>query len=157
MTSNSPNGEERNRIAPSEQSLRAMTSIDRGKEAAIVRALTGLSAPVPAQRAAVSKVCPCGGIGRRARLKIECRKACWFESDQGHHYPRGQLPSGVMVSGLFREPTGSTISLANVSELSVGEEQAASWRSEHVRPWGQPHFPIPHLDNRCMNLGSSIR
>ncbi len=29
--------------------------------------------------------CPCGEIGRRIRLKIERRKACWFESGQGHH------------------------------------------------------------------------
>src|SRR5690606_2913650 len=28
---------------------------------------------------------PCGEIGRRARLKIEFRKECWFESGQGHH------------------------------------------------------------------------
>jgi hypothetical protein len=28
--------------------------------------------------------CPCGGIGRRARLKIEFRKECWFDSGQGH-------------------------------------------------------------------------
>lgn len=28
---------------------------------------------------------PCGGIGRRARLKIEFRKECWFDSGQGHH------------------------------------------------------------------------
>jgi hypothetical protein len=27
---------------------------------------------------------PCGGIGRRARLKIEFRKECWFDSGQGH-------------------------------------------------------------------------
>jgi hypothetical protein len=26
---------------------------------------------------------PCGGIGRRARLKIEFRKECWFDSGQG--------------------------------------------------------------------------
>ncbi len=29
---------------------------------------------------------PCGGIGRRARLKIEFRKECWFDSGQGHHF-----------------------------------------------------------------------
>src|ERR1700759_2225529 len=28
--------------------------------------------------------CPCGGTGRRARLKIEFRKECWFDSGQGH-------------------------------------------------------------------------
>jgi hypothetical protein len=30
--------------------------------------------------------CPCGGIGRRARLKIEFRKECWFDPGQGHHF-----------------------------------------------------------------------
>src|SRR5580692_8081872 len=28
---------------------------------------------------------PGGGIGRRAGLKIEFRKECWFDSGQGHH------------------------------------------------------------------------
>src|SRR5258708_1773975 len=28
--------------------------------------------------------CLCGGTGRRARLKIEFRKECWFDSGQGH-------------------------------------------------------------------------
>src|SRR3954466_16248795 len=28
---------------------------------------------------------PCGGTGRRARLKIEFRRECWFDSGQGHH------------------------------------------------------------------------
>src|SRR6266567_9279120 len=27
---------------------------------------------------------PCGGTGRRARLKIAFRKECWFDSGQGH-------------------------------------------------------------------------
>ncbi len=31
-----------------------------------------------------SAISPCGGIGRRARLKIEFRKECWFDSGQGH-------------------------------------------------------------------------
>lgn len=29
--------------------------------------------------------CPIGGIGRRARLKIEFRKKCWFDPGMGHH------------------------------------------------------------------------
>src|SRR3954451_10771836 len=33
---------------------------------------------------------PSGGIGRRARLKIEFRKECWFDSGQGHQ-PRYRL------------------------------------------------------------------
>ena len=32
----------------------------------------------------VERESPCGGIGRRARLKIEFRKECWFDSGQGH-------------------------------------------------------------------------
>jgi hypothetical protein len=35
---------------------------------------------------------PCGGIGRRARLKIEFRKECWFDSGQGHQ--RSRRPDG---------------------------------------------------------------
>jgi hypothetical protein len=34
--------------------------------------------------------CPCGGIGRRARLKIEFRKECWFDSGQGHQLSASQ-------------------------------------------------------------------
>src|SRR5579863_4263454 len=33
---------------------------------------------------------PCGGTGRRARLKIEFRKECWFDSGQGHQYLTSQ-------------------------------------------------------------------
>src|ERR1700734_1572409 len=52
--------------------------VDREEPPAIFRPLrdTGLWA-VPCE-------CPCGGIGRRARLKIEFRKECWFDSGQGH-------------------------------------------------------------------------
>ena len=35
---------------------------------------------------------PCGGTGRRARLKIEFRKECWFDSGQGHQ--RSRRPDG---------------------------------------------------------------
>src|ERR1700740_2178345 len=37
---------------------------------------------LPATR---TRECPCGGTGRRARLKIEFRKECWFDSGQGDH------------------------------------------------------------------------
>lgn len=33
----------------------------------------------------ITRVGPCGGTGRRDRLKIGFRKECWFESGQGHH------------------------------------------------------------------------
>src|SRR3954468_23393803 len=38
---------------------------------------------------------PCGGTGRRARLKIEFRKECWFDSGQGHQL--GYSPSFAIV------------------------------------------------------------
>ena len=31
------------------------------------------------------RACPCGGTGRRARLKIVFRKECGFDSLHGHH------------------------------------------------------------------------
>src|ERR1700760_820894 len=42
---------------------------------------------------------PCGGTGRRARLKIEFRKECWFDSGQGHHLGiRPRPPTSVSPS-----------------------------------------------------------
>jgi hypothetical protein len=54
------------------------TRVDREQPAAIFRRLRDLRHP------AMRRECPCGGIGRRARLKIEFRKECWFDSGQGH-------------------------------------------------------------------------
>ena len=52
----------------------------------------GLLAIVPPLATGPSRACPCGGIGRRARLKIEFRKECWFDPGQGHHsLKRGNL------------------------------------------------------------------
>src|SRR5947207_3069506 len=51
--------------------------VDRQGAPGIVRRLR-----VPAFR--LSAKSPCGGTGRRARLKIEFRKECWFDSGQGH-------------------------------------------------------------------------
>jgi hypothetical protein len=55
-----------------------------------VRGLTGSRRPLYSAGFATPAVWrapegPCGGIGRRARLKIEFRKECWFDSGQGHH------------------------------------------------------------------------
>ena len=47
--------------------------------------LTGGGRPLYSPPHAAKFCGPCGGIGRRARLKIEFRKECWFESGQGHH------------------------------------------------------------------------
>src|SRR4051812_2644856 len=51
--------------------------VDRQGAPGIVRRLRD-----PALR--LSAKSPCGGTGRRARLKIEFRKECWFDSGQGH-------------------------------------------------------------------------
>ena len=56
------------------------------------RGLTGRARPLYSAGFATSPsgrcpISPCGGIGRRARLKIEFRKECWFDSGQGHHPP----------------------------------------------------------------------
>src|SRR5213083_2387136 len=51
--------------------------VDQQDAPGIVRRLR-----VPAFR--LSAKSPCGGTGRRARLKIEFRKECWFDSGQGH-------------------------------------------------------------------------
>jgi len=55
----------------------------------IHRGLTGTARPLYSARFATLPmaavvISPCGGIGRRARLKIEFRKECWFDSGQGH-------------------------------------------------------------------------
>jgi hypothetical protein len=52
--------------------------VDRKTAPAIFRRLSD-----PGGSAEIAKG-PCGGIGRRARLKIEFRKECWFDSGQGH-------------------------------------------------------------------------
>ncbi len=44
-----------------------------------------ISAPLARPILRLGRKGPCGGIGRRARLKIEFRKECWFDSGQGHH------------------------------------------------------------------------
>jgi hypothetical protein len=46
--------------------------------------LTSRRTPLYTARPDSSGQGPCGGIGRRARLKIEFRKECWFDSGQGH-------------------------------------------------------------------------
>ena len=53
--------------------------VDPGGPVTIVRPLRcgGRFWPAPVEG-------PCGGTGRRARLKIEFRKECWFDSGQGH-------------------------------------------------------------------------
>src|SRR6185437_2261324 len=55
----------------------AASRVDPEEAPAIFRRLRDGGLGPPRER-------PCGGIGRRARLKIEFRKECWFDSGQGH-------------------------------------------------------------------------
>ena len=55
-----------------------------GRDCPLPQAIGTCTADHP--RLAAPLRCPCGEIGRRIRLKIERRKACWFESGQGHHF-----------------------------------------------------------------------
>src|SRR6266567_7901508 len=45
---------------------------------------------------------PCGGTGRRARLKIEFRKECWFDSGQGHQIENINNNNDLGRSSRFR-------------------------------------------------------
>src|SRR6478735_11570543 len=61
----------------------------RGKPQSHPRGLTGQNRPLYSAGFAAPALSlvpggPCGGTGRRARLKIEFRKECWFDSGQGH-------------------------------------------------------------------------
>src|SRR5882757_8418864 len=61
----------------------------RGRQQSHPRGLTGADLRLYSARFVTPPLgpmseCPCGGIGRRARLKIEFRKECWFDSGQGH-------------------------------------------------------------------------
>jgi hypothetical protein len=71
------------------------------------RGLTGRCLPLYSAGFATSPAgerfeSPCGGIGRRARLKIEFRKECWFDSGQGHQ-------KRFTWFDVFLEPTESDI------------------------------------------------
>src|SRR5437879_12609122 len=56
-----------------------LARVDPALSMAIVRRLRDASLSGPTEG-------PCGGTGRRARLRIEFRKECWFDSGQGHHF-----------------------------------------------------------------------
>src|SRR3954464_13384687 len=68
---------------------------------------------------------PCGGIGRRARLKIEFRKECWFDSGQGHHASPFRASRGAATS----PPLAIAISL-----LYKPAASSVTRRSSHERP-----------------------
>ena len=50
--------------------------------------------------------CPIGGIGRRARLKIEFRKKCWFDPGMGH-----QISLNKWILDFAHAPKGEGMSL----------------------------------------------
>lgn len=52
---------------------------------------------------------PCGGTGRRARLKIEFRKECWFDSGQGHHLETKLLISSAKFQKSPTRLPGGTV------------------------------------------------
>src|SRR4029079_5566584 len=81
------------RASPRLSSRGEITSarVDPLKPPAIVRPLRR---PGRTFRPKGQRECPCGGTGRRARLKIEFRKECWFDSGQGHH----ASPFGLRVA-----------------------------------------------------------
>src|SRR6478735_673308 len=71
----------------------------RGKPQSHPRGLTGQNRPLYSAGFAAPALSlvpggPCGGTGRRARLKIEFRKECWFDSGQGHH-SRAKQPTST--------------------------------------------------------------
>jgi hypothetical protein len=75
------------------------------------RGLTRASRPLYSARFAAPGIRPategpCGGTGRRARLKIEFRKECWFDSGQGHHGKKCSNNNNLIRqfdSGFFRK------------------------------------------------------
>src|ERR1700716_3100039 len=78
---------------------RSHWSVDRWGTPAIFRRLRDLGRPADVVKS------PCGGIGRRARLKIEFRNECWFDSGQGHQQFVAETPTSCAERGLKRQTT----------------------------------------------------
>lgn len=108
--------------------------------------------------------CPCGEIGRRIRLKIERRKACWFESGQGHHE----------IFALLERPVGSRDAVAAqgtvvvpVRPATIGTDRQATrshgaWSFAHsggMYVW--PGMATPSRAGRSLRpsatMGSTMR
>lgn len=75
----------------------------------------------------MTRECPCGGTGRRARLKIEFRKECWFDSGQGHHEaaPRRSSPFVITQKAAKSSPLRFWRSLSR-------SRQPGNWRRQPV-------------------------
>lgn len=65
--------------------------------------------------------CPIGGIGRRARLKIEFRKKCWFDSGMGHHFKHDLLKSDTCKTTSACDHANPFISLGSISTIPHGQ------------------------------------
>ena len=64
---------------------------------------------------------PCGGTGRRARLKIEFRKEYWLNSGQGHQLPRAQISGyGCCMTKLLEK------AIAQIRELPAEDQDAVA-------------------------------
>lgn len=86
-----------------------MARVDPGFSMAIVRRLREASFLGPTEG-------PCGGTGRRARLKIEFRKECWFDSGQGHQDQNisninGRLEPDQPLKAAFSDMAAAAVTL----------------------------------------------
>ena len=97
------------------------------------RGLTGRARPLYSAGFATSPsgrcpISPCGGIGRRARLKIEFRKECWFDSGQGHQSTRRHLRSRINFQTAIPVFTSPRLrgEVASILRAGEGESQAGS-------------------------------
>lgn len=103
--------------------------------------------------------CPCGGTGRRAGFKIQCRKACRFDSDRGHHFHGTKFTWNIKSSRICQMGTQVT---HNAKEPFTGSPNrglppnfpALSRRRAHlihlvellIESLGQIHAPSIVLD-----------
>src|SRR5271156_2735380 len=86
--------------------------------------------------------CPCGGTGRRARLKIVFRKECGFDSLHGHHLKCAIFPATCeCVESLIWE-SNSTSSFDNTRKTNP--KRSVAWVGLRVRRvlvfTSYPHF-----------------
>ena len=97
------------------------------------RGLTGRARPLYSAGFATSPsgrcpISPCGGIGRRARLKIEFRKECWFDSGQGHQSAPCYSSSRINFQAAIPVFTSPRLrgEVASILRAGEGESQAGS-------------------------------
>ena len=106
--------------------------------------------------------CPIGGTGRRARLKIEFRKECWFDSGMGHHQT---LPANFHTLPVnpknsdFRGPGAQAREALN--ERTIGgnfstRRRVVGNRRRDIEMVGCQSSPGPahHLFKRCFQMAA---